>query len=319
MIHPTAIVEPGAEIGEGTKVWHFAHIRQGAKIGKNCVISKDVFVDHDVSVGDNCKIENGVYIPFGVTIEDEVIICPNATLTNDKYPRAVSPDWKICETHIRKGASIGAGAVIVCGIEIGEQAMIGAGAIVTKDVAPFTQFMSKRLEFCLDMRSIYPEWVGIHPSVVIPKWVTFGKNVSIHEGCKIGSQGFGFEKYDGKWLHIPHSGGLLIGEDVEIFENCNICRGTINDTIIGYGTKIDVFCHIGHNARIGSNCLITAHSVIGGSCNIGNDVYIGLNSTVKDHISITDGVTIGCGSNVIKDIKEPNTTWVGNPARLLRR
>jgi len=179
-IHPTACVEDGAEIGEGSKVWHFSHIRKGAKIGKDCVISKDVFIDHDVTIGDRCKIENGVYIPFGVTVEDEVIICPNATLTNDKYPRAVSPDWKVCKTYIRNGASIGAGAVIVCGVEIGEKAMIGAGAVVSKDVPAFTHFMSKRLEFCLDMRAKYPEWTGIHPSVSIPDWVTIGSNVSIH-------------------------------------------------------------------------------------------------------------------------------------------
>lgn len=318
MIHPTAIVEDGAEIGEGTKVWHFAHIRKGARIGRDCVISKDVFIDHDVVIGDRCKIENGVYIPFGVTVEDEVIICPNATLTNDKYPKAVSPDWKVCKTYIRRGASIGAGAVIVCGIEIGENAMIGAGAIVTKDIPPNTNFMSKRLEFCLEMREKYPEEYKIHSSVHIPEWVTIGRNVSIKEGCKIGTQGFGFQESNGIQLHIPHIGGVIIEDNVEIFENTIVCRGTLENTIIGSGTKIDVQCHVSHNVKIGKNCVIPSGCIFGGSSEIGDNVFIGSNSTLRDHVKIASNVTIGCGSNVVKDITEENTTWAGNPARKIK-
>jgi len=136
-IHPTAIIDGNVKIGEGTKVWHFAHIRENAKIGKGCVISKDVYIGQGVVIGDRCKIENGVNIPNGVEIGDEVIICPNATFTNDKYPRAISPHWKTEKTFIRKGASIGAGAVIVCGIEIGEYAMVGAGSVITKSILPY--------------------------------------------------------------------------------------------------------------------------------------------------------------------------------------
>ncbi len=141
-IHPTAIIDGNVKIGEGTKVWHFAHIRENAKIGKDCVISKDVYIDHDVIIGDRCKIENGVYVCSGVEMEEEVIICPNATLTNDKYPRSCSPNWKPTKTKIHRGASIGAGAVIVCGIEIGEYAMIGAGAVITKNVNPYSMMFA---------------------------------------------------------------------------------------------------------------------------------------------------------------------------------
>lgn len=180
---------------------------------------------------------------------------------------------------------------------------------------------SKRLEFCLEMREKYPEKSEyIHPSVFIPEWVVLGKNVKIHEGVTVGNQDAGFEKDEnGIWLHIPQIGRLIIEDDVEIFEGTNACRGTVGDTIIGSGTKIEALCHIAHNVRIGKNCIISVGSILGGSSVIGNNVYIGLNSTIIDHAFIADNVFIGMGSNVIKDILEPNTVWVGNPARFLKK
>jgi UDP-3-O-[3-hydroxymyristoyl] glucosamine N-acyltransferase len=178
----------------------------------------------------------------------------------------------------------------------------------------------KRLNFCLDMRAKYPEICSIHDSVVVPEWVSIGKNVSIHAGVILGSDGFGYqEDNDGNYLHIPHIGRVVIEDDVEIFEGSNVSRATIDETRIGKGTKIDVLCHVGHNVKIGKNCIITGHCVIGGGCVIGDGVYIGLNSTIKNKIRITDGVFIGQGANVVKDILEPNTVWAGNPARLLKR
>jgi acetyltransferase-like isoleucine patch superfamily enzyme len=138
MIHPTAVVEAGAVIGEWTKVWHFAHVRAGARVGGDCVIGKDVYIDEGVTIGDRCKIENGVSVYRGVTVEDDVIVGPNVTFTNDKYPRAFSKEWTVTPTVIRRGVGIGAGAVIVCGVEIGEYALIGAGAIVSEDVLPYS-------------------------------------------------------------------------------------------------------------------------------------------------------------------------------------
>ncbi|MCD6446312.1 N-acetyltransferase [Candidatus Bathyarchaeota archaeon] len=136
-VHPLAVVEEDVEIGEGSKIWHFAHIRKGAKIGKNCNIGKDVYIDIGVEIGNNVKIQNGVSIYRGVKVEDDVFLGPHMTFTNDLYPRAFNEDWKVVPTLVKKGASIGAHATIICGVTIGEYAMVGAGAVVTKDVPPF--------------------------------------------------------------------------------------------------------------------------------------------------------------------------------------
>jgi len=136
-VHPTAIVESLA-IGEGTKIWHFAHVRQGAKIGKNCNIGKSVYIDTDAEIGSNVKIQNFVSVYKGVIIEDDVFVGPSATFTNDLYPRAFIWDEEhVSATRICRGASIGANATLVCGITVGEYAMIGAGSVVAKDVPPF--------------------------------------------------------------------------------------------------------------------------------------------------------------------------------------
>lgn len=136
-VHPSATVDARASLGPGTKVWINAQIREGARIGANCIISKDVYVDHDVTIGSGCKIQNSVSIYHGVTIDDDVFVGPNACFTNDKVPRANNAEWTVTPTRIRSGASIGANATIVCGIEIGEYAMIGAGSVVTKDVPAY--------------------------------------------------------------------------------------------------------------------------------------------------------------------------------------
>jgi acetyltransferase-like isoleucine patch superfamily enzyme len=133
-IHPTAIVDKTAKIGEATKIWHFAHVRENAKIGKNCVLGHAVYVDRNVKIGNCVKLENRANLYDGVTIEDDVFIGPHVTFTNDLYPRSFSTDWKIEPTLVKKGASIGAGSVVVCGVTLGEYAMVGAGSIVTSDV-----------------------------------------------------------------------------------------------------------------------------------------------------------------------------------------
>lgn len=140
-IHPSAEVSPEAEIGDGTKIWHYAHVREGAKIGRNCIISKDVYIDHHVRIGNNVKIQNGVSVYHGVTVEDDVILAPNATFTNDLYPRAFSEDWEITPTLIKKGASVGANATVVCGVTIGEYCMVAAGAVVTRSVPAYGLIM----------------------------------------------------------------------------------------------------------------------------------------------------------------------------------
>lgn len=133
-IHHSAEVSPEASIGTGTKVWHQAQIREGASLGEQCVIGKDVYIDKGVIIGHRVKIQNSVSVYQGVTLEDDVFVGPHATFTNDKYPRADNPNWVVTPTLVKRGASIGANATIVCGVIIGEGAIVGAGAVVTRDV-----------------------------------------------------------------------------------------------------------------------------------------------------------------------------------------
>ena len=141
--HPQAIVET-ANIGAGTNVWAFAHVLPGAVIGTNCNICDGVFIENDVVIGDRVTIKCGVQIWDGITLEDDVFVGHNVTFINDKYPRATSEggqlqgetDWTCIPTHIRRGATIGSSATILCGVTVGERATVGAGAVVTKDVPP---------------------------------------------------------------------------------------------------------------------------------------------------------------------------------------
>jgi UDP-2-acetamido-3-amino-2,3-dideoxy-glucuronate N-acetyltransferase len=134
--HETAIIESGAIIGTGTKVWHHAHVRAGARIGADCVLGKNVFVDAGAQIGDRCKIQNNVSVFSGVELADEVFVGPSATFTNDRSPRAANPNWTITPTRVAQGASIGANATIVCGNDIASYAMIAAGSVVTHPVEP---------------------------------------------------------------------------------------------------------------------------------------------------------------------------------------
>ena len=126
-----------AEIGENTIIRDYVNIF-GCKIGNNCKIAAFVEIQKDVTVGNSCAIEAFTFIPSGVTIEDDVFIGPHVCFTNDKQPRAVNPGWKTIPTVVKKGASIGAGSVILCGVTIGEKAMVAAGSVVTKDVVEKT-------------------------------------------------------------------------------------------------------------------------------------------------------------------------------------
>ncbi|CAJ0787542.1 MULTISPECIES: acyltransferase [Ralstonia] len=133
MIHPSADVQ-SKTIGEGTRVWQFCVILEGARIGRNCNINAHCFIEGDVSIGDNSTIKSGVYLWDGTVIEDSVFVGPNATFTNDRYPRSKQYPDRFPVTTVKRGASIGAGAVILPGLTIGEHALIGAGAVVTRDV-----------------------------------------------------------------------------------------------------------------------------------------------------------------------------------------
>ncbi|MDD4968704.1 MAG: acyltransferase [Paludibacter sp.] len=136
--HETAIVDEGCTIGNGTKIWHFSHIMSGCIIGESCNIGQNVVISPAVILGKNVKIQNNVSVYTGVICEDDVFLGPSMVFTNVINPRShVSRKSEYAQTIVRKGASIGANATVVCGNEIGEYALIGAGAVITKPVKPF--------------------------------------------------------------------------------------------------------------------------------------------------------------------------------------
>ena len=136
--HETAVVDDGVSIGAGTKIWHFAHILGGSRIGERCVISQNVMIGPNVTVGNGCKIQNNVSLYEGVTLEDDVFCGPSMVFTNVLLPRAfVNRRNEFLPTLVKRGASVGANATIVCGNTVGLYAMVGAGAVVTRDVDDF--------------------------------------------------------------------------------------------------------------------------------------------------------------------------------------
>lgn len=169
--HETAVIDEGCEIGEGTKIWHFSHLMPNCKIGEKCNIGQNVVISPNVVLGDNVKVQNNVSIYTGVECEDDVFLGPSMVFTNIVNPRsAVVRRGQYSKTIVRKGASIGANATIVCGHDIGEFAFIGAGAVVTKEVPPYALvvgnpakqigWMSEyghRLEFNEENEAICPE------------------------------------------------------------------------------------------------------------------------------------------------------------------
>lgn len=136
--HPTAIIDDGCEIADGTKVWHFSHIMSGCRIGKNCNIGQNVVISPDVVLGNNVKVQNNVSIYTGVICEDDVFLGPSMVFTNVINPRsAVNRRGQYARTTVKQGATIGANATIVCGHDIGRYAFVGAGAVVTKNVVDY--------------------------------------------------------------------------------------------------------------------------------------------------------------------------------------
>jgi UDP-2-acetamido-3-amino-2,3-dideoxy-glucuronate N-acetyltransferase len=139
--HDTAVIDPGASIGEGTKIWHFSHLMPGAVLGAHCNLGQNVFVADDVRIGNGVKIQNNVSVYGGVTLEDDVFLGPSMVFTNVQAPRSFFEQKSYAKTHVAKGASIGANATIVCGHNIGAYAFIGAGAVVTADVPAFAMMV----------------------------------------------------------------------------------------------------------------------------------------------------------------------------------
>jgi len=170
-VHPTAIIDDGAVIGAGSKIWHFSHIMPGCKVGERCNIGQNVVISPGVILGANVKVQNNVSIYEGVTCDDDVFLGPSMVFTNVTNPRsAVNRRGQYAKTHVGKGASIGANATIVCGHNIGSYAFIGAGAVVTKTIASYALVVGNpakqlgwvseyghRLQFDGNSRAICPE------------------------------------------------------------------------------------------------------------------------------------------------------------------
>jgi UDP-2-acetamido-3-amino-2,3-dideoxy-glucuronate N-acetyltransferase len=137
-MHASAIVDPGAQIGEGTRLWHWVHVCAGARIGRNCSLGQNVYVGNDVVIGNNVKIQNNVSVYDAVTLEDDVFCGPSMVFTNVYNPRsAIVRKGELRRTRIRRGATLGANCTIVCGVTVGEYAFVGAGAVVNRDVPDF--------------------------------------------------------------------------------------------------------------------------------------------------------------------------------------
>ncbi|MBN2614617.1 MAG: N-acetyltransferase [Bacteroidales bacterium] len=169
--HETAVIDQGCEIGKGTKIWHFTHLMTGCKLGENCNLGQNVVVSPDVVLGNNVKVQNNVSIYTGVICEDDVFLGPSMVFTNVINPRSgVNRRGQYVETLVRKGATIGANATIVCGHEIGQYAFIGAGSVITKQVKPYALMVGNparqigwmseyghRLNFDAEGKAICPE------------------------------------------------------------------------------------------------------------------------------------------------------------------
>ena len=138
-VHESSFIDEGAVVGNGSKIWHFCHVMGRAQIGEMCNIGQNVLIDNDVMIGNGVKIQNNVSVYKGVVIEDDVFLGPSMVFTNVINPRSfIERKSEFKQTRVRKGATIGANATIICGVDIGEYAMIGAGCVVTKNVKPFS-------------------------------------------------------------------------------------------------------------------------------------------------------------------------------------
>ncbi len=211
-----------------------------------------------------------------------------------RHPTAVVAE----SARLGKNVWIGPHVSIEDGVEIGDNAIIEPNSVVKKNcrIGPSCR---------------------IYPGVTLYENTILGRNVILHGGVVIGSDGFGYVKDKGKIYKFPQTGKVVIGDDVEIGANTTVDRGSMNDTLIGSGTKIDNLCQIAHNVKIGKNTIIAGHSGVSGSTVIGDNVTIAGKVGIADNLTIGSNVIIGGGSSVIGDIRDGEVVW-GFPARPIR-
>jgi UDP-3-O-[3-hydroxymyristoyl] glucosamine N-acyltransferase len=208
---------------------------------------------------------------------------------------------------VHPSATLGPGARLGEGVSIGPGAVIGDGATLGDRVAVEAQcVVGAGVEIGDDSR--------LHPGVTLYPGTRLGRRVAIHAGARIGSDGFGYVFREGRHAKIPHVGRCIVEDDVEIGANTTIDRGSIDDTVIGAGTKIDNLVHVAHNVRIGRRCLLMAQVGIAGSARIGDGCVIAGQAGLGGHITIGDGARIGAQAGVFGDVPA-GETWSGYPAR----
>jgi UDP-3-O-[3-hydroxymyristoyl] glucosamine N-acyltransferase len=211
-----------------------------------------------------------------------------------RHPTAVVAE----STRIGKNVWIGPHVSIEDGVEIGDNVIIESNSVIKKNcrLGPLCR---------------------IYPNVTLYEGIVLGRNVILHSGVVIGADGFGYVKDKDKIYKFPQAGKVIIGDDVEIGANTTIDRGSMNDTVIGAGSKIDNLCQIAHNVRIGKNTIIAGHSGVSGSTVIGDNVTIAGKVGIADNLTIGSNSIIGGGTSVIGDIREGEVVW-GFPARPIR-
>ncbi len=207
---------------------------------------------------------------------------------------------KTVETH-KKGdhTSVSASAIIASSARIGKNCRVGTNVLVGENC-------------------IVGDNCEIHDRVTLAQNCMLGENCVVQSGVTLGEDGFAYERHNDSTLEkFPHSKRVIIGDNVEICANTNIARGSLTDTVIGEGTKIDALVHIAHNVSIGKNCMLTAGTVIGGSAMIGDSCWTGLNCTIKDHTRVGNNVIVGAGACVIHDVPDGDIV-VGVPAKSIK-
>lgn len=229
---------------------------------------------------------------------------PHAALL-DVLPRLYVPRPRMPGIHAT--VVIGRGARVGRGVEIGPWVTIGEGAVVGERVSIGAQSFVGPGVAIGDDCVLFPR-VTLYPGTVL------GRRVTIHSGAVIGSDGFGYVQKQGQHVKVPHIGRCIIEDDVEIGANTTIDRGSVDDTVIGAGTKIDNLVQIGHNVRVGRLCLLMAQVGVAGSVRIGDGCILAGQVGVSGHLEIGDGVRLGAQAGVISDIP-PGETWSGYPAR----
>ncbi len=304
------------------KLQEVAQLVGGELLGDGEVVITGVAGIKDAKKGEITFLSNSKYLPFleqtqaSAVITSKEVVSKTKSLVRTSNPssavskvisyfhssespkpsKGVHPTAVIdASAVLGKDVSVGPHAVIEKGSTIGEGSVIGANTFIGAG-------------------SVIGANVWIYPNVTIREKTEIGKNVIIHSGTVIGSDGFGYETVEGEHIKIPHTGTVLIEDDVEIGSNVCIDRGRFQKTRIGHGTKIDNLVQIAHNVVVGSNCLIVSQSGISGSTELGKNVVVAGQVGIVGHVQIGNDVVIGAGSGVTKSIPD-QTVVLGSPAK----